>query len=127
MRECYDPEMPVNIVDLGLVYGVSLENGVVNVLMTLTAPGCQMGAMITQDITDKLLGIPGCEDARVELVCGPSLDAAPDERRGKEKTRDRYLNSGPHYIAPDAAGEISTVRVARNLRRRIVRAFNSTW
>jgi len=71
LRECYDPEMPVNIVDLGLVYGVTIENSVVNVLMTLTAPGCHMGAMITQDITDKLLGIPGCEDAVVELVWDP--------------------------------------------------------
>jgi len=71
LRECYDPEIPVNIVDLGLVYGVTLEKGVVNVTMTLTAPGCQMGAMITQDIQDKLLGVPGCEDACVEIVWDP--------------------------------------------------------
>lgn len=71
LRECFDPEIPVNIVDLGLVYGVALQGGVVNVTMTLTAPGCQMGAMITQDIQDKLLGIPGCEDATIELVWDP--------------------------------------------------------
>ncbi|HEY6418528.1 MAG TPA: iron-sulfur cluster assembly protein, partial [Candidatus Binataceae bacterium] len=71
LRECFDPEIPVNIVDLGLVYGVEVENGVVNVTMTLTAPGCQLGAMITQDIQDKLLGIPGCEDAVVEIVWDP--------------------------------------------------------
>jgi metal-sulfur cluster biosynthetic enzyme len=71
LRECYDPEIPVNIVDLGLVYRIAIENGVVNVTMTLTAPGCHMGAMITQEITDKLLGIPGCEDANVELVWDP--------------------------------------------------------
>ncbi len=71
LRECYDPEIPVNIVDLGLVYGVTIENGVVNVMMTLTAPGCQLGATITQDIQDKLLGVPGCDDAVVEIVWDP--------------------------------------------------------
>ncbi len=71
LRECYDPEIPVNIVDLGLVYGVSLDGGVVNVTMTLTAPGCQMGMMITQEIQDKLLGLPGCEDANIEIVWDP--------------------------------------------------------
>ena len=71
LRECYDPEIPVNLVDLGLIYGVQIENRVVNVTMTLTAPGCQMGMMITQEIQDKLLGIPGCDDACVEIVWDP--------------------------------------------------------
>ena len=71
LRECYDPEIPVNLVDLGLIYGVAIENKIVNVTMTLTAPGCQMGMMITQEIQDKLLGIPGCRDANVELVWEP--------------------------------------------------------
>jgi metal-sulfur cluster biosynthetic enzyme len=71
LRECYDPEIPVNIVDLGLVYGVTVSGGVINVMMTLTAPGCQMGAMIAQEIQDKLLGLPGCEDAIVEIVWDP--------------------------------------------------------
>jgi metal-sulfur cluster biosynthetic enzyme len=71
LRECYDPEMPVNIVDLGLVYHVGVEGAVITVEMTLTAPGCSMGAMITSEIQDKLLGIPGCEEANVELVWDP--------------------------------------------------------
>jgi metal-sulfur cluster biosynthetic enzyme len=71
LRECYDPEIPVNIVDLGLVYGVSVSEGVVNVQLTLTAPGCHLSGMITQDIQDKLLGIPGCQDAEVEIVWDP--------------------------------------------------------
>ena len=61
----------MNIVDLGLVYGVELQGGVVNVTMTLTAPGCQMSGMITQDIQDKLLGVPGCDDANIEIVWDP--------------------------------------------------------
>jgi metal-sulfur cluster biosynthetic enzyme len=71
LRECYDPEIPVNIVDLGLVYAVALEGGIVNVTMTLTAPGCTMGEMITGEIQEKLLGLPGCDDAIVSLVWDP--------------------------------------------------------
>lgn len=71
LRECYDPEIPVNIVDLGLVYGVAIEGRVVNITMTLTAPGCSMGMMITQNIEEKLLGLPGCDDALVEIVWDP--------------------------------------------------------
>jgi metal-sulfur cluster biosynthetic enzyme len=71
LRECYDPEIPVNIVDLGLVYGVEVNGGVVNVTMTLTAPGCQMSAMMRQEIEDKLLGLPDCSEANVEIVWDP--------------------------------------------------------
>ncbi|HLI81370.1 MAG TPA: iron-sulfur cluster assembly protein [Candidatus Binataceae bacterium] len=71
LRECYDPEIPVNIVDLGLVYGVEVEGNAANVIMTLTAPGCQMGGMIRENIEDKLLGLPDCERANVEIVWDP--------------------------------------------------------
>ena len=71
LRECYDPEIPVNIVELGLVYGVEVEGNAVNVIMTLTAPGCQMGGMIRENIEDKLLGLPDCERANVEIVWDP--------------------------------------------------------
>ena len=71
LRECYDPEIPVNIVDLGLVYGVAVEDGTVHVQMTLTAPGCTMGSMIATDIEDKLLGLPDCKRANVEIVWEP--------------------------------------------------------
>jgi metal-sulfur cluster biosynthetic enzyme len=71
LRECYDPEIPVNIVDLGLIYGVTIADGGVNVQLTLTAPGCSMGAMIANEIEDKLLGIPDCERANVEIVWEP--------------------------------------------------------
>jgi metal-sulfur cluster biosynthetic enzyme len=71
LRECYDPEIPVNLVDLGLIYGVGVEGGVVTITMTLTAPGCHMGSMIRENIEDKLLGIPGCDEANVEIVWDP--------------------------------------------------------
>jgi metal-sulfur cluster biosynthetic enzyme len=71
LRECYDPEIPVNLVDLGLIYGVEVKDHVVNVTMTLTAPGCSMGMMIRENIEDKLLGLPGCDEAIVEIVWDP--------------------------------------------------------
>ena len=71
LRECYDPEIPVNLVDLGLIYGVEAKERSVTVTMTLTAPGCHMGAMIREQIEDKLLGIPDCDEANVEIVWDP--------------------------------------------------------
>jgi metal-sulfur cluster biosynthetic enzyme len=71
LRECYDPELPVNIVDLGLVYAVKLEGAIVSVRMTLTAPGCRLGSRIAQEIEDKLLAIPGVKDAAIEIVWDP--------------------------------------------------------
>lgn len=76
LRSCYDPEIPVNIVDLGLVYDMGIEdlptgNRKVFVRMTLTAPGCGMGATIAGDAQQKLLALPGIEDASVEIVWDP--------------------------------------------------------
>ena len=79
LRTCYDPEIPINIVDLGLVYECTLspvENGtrIVNVNMTLTAPGCGMGEILVDDAKDKLERIPTVREARVELVFDPPWD-----------------------------------------------------
>jgi probable FeS assembly SUF system protein SufT len=76
LRTCYDPEIPVNIVDLGLVYDLNVEKlpsgySRVNVKMTLTAPGCGMGATIAGDAQQKLLYVEGVEDANVEIVWDP--------------------------------------------------------
>lgn len=76
LRSCYDPEIPVNIVDLGLVYDMGVEdlpngNKKVFVKMTLTAPGCGMGATIAGDAQQKLLCLPSVEDASVEIVWDP--------------------------------------------------------
>ena len=76
LRTCYDPEIPVNIVDLGLVYGLNLtplEDGSnkIDVKFTLTAPGCGMGDVLREDIKGKLLTIPGIKDADVQVVFDP--------------------------------------------------------
>lgn len=76
LRTCYDPEIPVNIVDLGLIYDCQLTPLAPNsykadVKMTLTAPGCGMGPMLAQDVQNKLLGLEGIDDVAVELVWDP--------------------------------------------------------
>ena len=76
MRNCYDPEIPVNVVDLGLIYDLQVESGGehsyrTNVKMTLTAPGCGMGPMIAQDVQNRLISIEEVDEANVELVWDP--------------------------------------------------------
>jgi probable FeS assembly SUF system protein SufT len=76
MKTCYDPEIPINVVDLGLVYSCEVltdDNGdrVVDVKMTLTAPGCGMGDVLVQDVKDKVEIIPTVKRADVELVFDP--------------------------------------------------------
>ena len=71
LRECYDPEIPVNIVDLGLVYEVNIQPKRVDVKMTLTALGCPMAGEVMTDVRDHLLQLPGVKDAGVELVYEP--------------------------------------------------------
>jgi len=76
MKTCYDPEIPVNIVDLGLIYDLQinfLEKEIkINVKMTLTAPGCGMGPAIAKDVEDKLMDLPGVSHVLVELVWEPA-------------------------------------------------------
>jgi metal-sulfur cluster biosynthetic enzyme len=71
LQECYDPEIPVNIVDLGLIYDVEINGGNVAVKMTLTAPGCGMGTMIAADARQRIMALEDVEDATVDLVWDP--------------------------------------------------------
>jgi probable FeS assembly SUF system protein SufT len=78
LRSCYDPEIPVNIVDLGLVYsceigpeGDAAAGSVVDIKMTLTAPGCGMGPVLAQDVKEKVQALPGVTRAEVEIVFDP--------------------------------------------------------
>jgi len=76
LKTCFDPEIPVNIVDLGLVYDLAVEptpNGrhTVQVKMTLTAPGCGMGPVIANDAKNKILALPEVESAEVAIVWDP--------------------------------------------------------
>ena len=76
MRNCYDPEIPVNIVELGLVYACDVAAAAdgsreVSVRMTLTAPGCGMGEVLVQDVREKVQAIPTVSKVDVELVFDP--------------------------------------------------------
>lgn len=71
LKEVYDPEIPVNIVDLGLIYDIEVSDGEVAVEMTLTAQGCGMGPYIAQQAEWRIAEIPGVEDVEVELVWDP--------------------------------------------------------
>ena len=72
LKEVYDPEIPVNVVDLGLIYDVGLDDGDVSVNMTLTAAGCGMGPYIAQQAEWAISEIDGVEDVKVELVFDPT-------------------------------------------------------
>lgn len=79
LKTCYDPEIPVNIVDLGLVYLCELQDGEdgrknVHIKMTLTAPGCGMGPVLASDVKMKLETLPGVKAADVEVVFDPVWD-----------------------------------------------------
>jgi metal-sulfur cluster biosynthetic enzyme len=71
LKNVYDPEIPVNIVDLGLIYDIQIEEGDVYVQMTLTAPGCGMGPMIAQQAEWAISEVEGVEDVQVEMTFEP--------------------------------------------------------
>jgi probable FeS assembly SUF system protein SufT len=90
LRKVYDPEIPVNIVDLGLVYSMDVEKTPenafkVNVAMTLTAPGCGMGPAIAEDAKGKILLVPGVGDADVRITWDPPWNQSMISEEGKMK------------------------------------------
>lgn len=85
LRTCFDPEIPVNIVDLGLVYDVKLGDGRVDVKMTLTAMGCGMGPVIAAEARDKLLTCQGVKDADVQIVWDPPWNQSMISDNGKKR------------------------------------------
>jgi probable FeS assembly SUF system protein SufT len=89
LKTCYDPEIPVNIVDLGLIYSLEIKpqdgGNMVEVKMTLTAPGCGMGPSIASDAQRKILSVPGVTDAQVDVVWDPPWSAERISQEGKQK------------------------------------------
>jgi FeS assembly SUF system protein len=77
LKGCYDPEIPVNIYDLGLIYEVKVDrNGVADVRMTLTSPSCPAAGMLPGEIEYKVREIPGIKDVRLDLVWDPPWDTS---------------------------------------------------
>jgi metal-sulfur cluster biosynthetic enzyme len=85
LTECYDPEIPVNLVELGLIYDVKIVDDWVGVKMTLTTPGCGMSGMISQQVRNRLLKLPGVKDADVRIVWEPAWSPARMSENAKKK------------------------------------------
>ncbi|HEY4643731.1 MAG TPA: DUF59 domain-containing protein [Bacteroidota bacterium] len=72
LKTCYDPEIPVNIYELGLVYDVHIdEKGVASITMTLTSPHCPAAQSLPPEVQSKARGVPGVADAKVQIVWDP--------------------------------------------------------
>ncbi|MGN6591893.1 MAG: DUF59 domain-containing protein [Terriglobales bacterium] len=75
IKSCYDPEIPVNIYDLGLIYSIQIgDDGVVAVIMTLTAPGCPAAGILPGEVEQKVRSVPGVTDVKLDLVWDPPWD-----------------------------------------------------
>jgi metal-sulfur cluster biosynthetic enzyme len=85
LKECYDPEIPVNLVDLGLIYDIKIIDDWVGVKMTLTTPGCGMSGMISQNVRNRILKVPGVKDADVRIVWEPAWSPARMSAEAKKK------------------------------------------
>lgn len=85
LKECYDPEIPVNVWDLGLIYDVAVDGDKVHVKMTLTAPGCPMHSFISREVKEKIQSVSGVKEATVEVVWDPPW--SPDKMSQEAKTQ----------------------------------------
>lgn len=71
LKDVYDPEIPINIVDLGLIYDVQTEDDKVHIKLTLTAPGCPLSEILASEVRERLLQVEGVKEAFVEVVWDP--------------------------------------------------------
>ena len=85
LKECYDPEVPVSIVDLGLIYDIQITDSRVDITMTLTSTGCPARSMISQNVRNRILQIPEVKDADVRIVWEPAWTPARMSDEAKEK------------------------------------------
>jgi metal-sulfur cluster biosynthetic enzyme len=85
LRDCYDPELPVNIVDLGLVYDVAVRDDNVTVVMTLTARGCPAHTFISESVRMRVAKIPGVKSAEVQVVWDPPWDISRMSAAAKKR------------------------------------------
>lgn len=92
LKEVYDPEIPINIVDLGLIYGVEIQDGKVKIKMTLTAPGCPLAASIAEAVKYRVMDVEGVESVDVELVWDPPWNPSMISEEGKEILRSFGFN-----------------------------------
>lgn len=92
IREVYDPEIPINIVDLGFIYGVEIDGGKVDISMTLTIPGCPMHQILTKQVIEAVEKLDGVDKANVELTFEPRWTVDNISEEGKKKLREMGYN-----------------------------------
>lgn len=92
LKSVYDPEIPVNIVDLGLIYGLEIQDGKVKVVMTLTAPGCPVWPMIEAEVKNRLLTLEGVEEVEVQFVWDPPWNLSMISEEGRAILRSLGFN-----------------------------------
>lgn len=85
LKNCYDPEIPVNIIDLGLVYDIKISDGKVHVKMTLTSPGCPMSGSIVDQVKQEVMKIKGVKEVDVDMVWEPPW--GPDKMTEEAKAQ----------------------------------------
>lgn len=92
LKTVYDPEIGINIVDLGLIYGLDVSNeGLVDINMTLTAPGCPLSHVIGAQVREALDGIPGITDVKLNLVWSPPWNPSMMSEEAKDELgMDQY-------------------------------------
>ena len=87
LAEIDDPEMPVSLVDLGLIYGLEVGEGTVRLRLTFTAMGCPASEMIVDDIRERLLKEPGVDDVTIDVVWDPPWSSAQLTPHGRDTLR----------------------------------------
>ena len=87
LKDCYDPEVPVNIVELGLVYEVKIIDEWVGVKMTLTTPGCPAHSFISQNVQNRLMKIPGVKKIDIRIVWEPAWEPKMMSEEARKKLK----------------------------------------
>jgi metal-sulfur cluster biosynthetic enzyme len=110
LRNCYDPEIPMNIVDLGLIYDLKVERESVYVKMTLTARGCPAHSFLRENAKRELLKVPGIKEATVEVVWDPPW--TPERMSEKAKIKLGFISRPPPRL-PDGLKPVKAGRVVK--------------
>ncbi len=91
LKNVYDPEIPINVWDLGLIYDIKVDDeGRVNLKMTLTAPGCPIANLIVQQVAAAVQGVKGVKEINVDVVFDPPWDPSRMTKEGREKFKQIY-------------------------------------
>jgi len=84
LRSCYDPEIPVNVVDLGLIYEIDISEGIVTIKMTLTSLGCPLSDYLENDIKTRVMQLPRVKDVQIEVVWDPPWSPEKMSKEARE-------------------------------------------